>query len=99
MSGRRIIAAIFLLPAIGSGYLTWLLWQAGDSGKWLFLVFTVFFLLLAATPILPKLKSKPPPESTSTRFGPHWFMMLAALVLLGCIILGLIAAVRAILSP
>ena len=96
---RWILTAVFLLPAIGSGYLTWLLWREGDSGKWLFLVFTVFFLLLVATPILPKLKSKPPKEPTFRGFVPHWFMMLAALVLLGCIVLGLIAAVRAILSP
>ena len=93
MIGRRIIATIFLLPAIGSGYLTWLLWQAGDSGKWLFLVFTLFFLLLVATPILPKLKSKPPPESTSTRFGPHWFMMLAILVVAASVLAAIFEAI------
>jgi|CXWL01.1.fsa_nt_gi protein-S-isoprenylcysteine O-methyltransferase Ste14 len=99
MIWRRLLFAVLLIPAIISGYLTWLLWRAGDSGKWFFGVFTVFFLLLVATPILPKLRSKPPPEpSPNTRFVPHWYMMGAALVLLGCIIFGLIAAIRAILQ-
>jgi len=94
-----ILPAVFLLCALGAGYMTWVMWQAGDSGKWLFGVFTVFFLLLLATPILPKLKSKPPKEPTFRGFVPHWFMLLAMLVVVVCIILGLIGAVRAILSP
>ncbi|MSU53845.1 MAG: hypothetical protein EXS41_10735, partial [Opitutaceae bacterium] len=48
MKGRWIWLVIFLLPAGGAGYMTWLSWQAGDSGKWLFGVFTLFFLALAA---------------------------------------------------
>lgn len=98
MIWRRLLFAVLLIPAIISGYLTWLLWRAGDSGKWLFLVFTVFFLLLVATPILPKLKSKPPPPPASTRFVPHWFMLLAMLVVLVAIILAIISAIRAILQ-
>lgn len=91
---RWILTAIFLLPAIASGYLTWLLWRDGDSGKWLFLVFTVFFLLLVATPILPKLRSKPPKEPTFRGFVPHWYMMGAALILLGTIILAIIGIIQ-----
>ncbi len=90
-----ILPAVFLLCALGAGYMTWMMWQAGDSGIWFFGVFTVFFLLLLATPILPKLRSKPPPPPTSTRFVPHWFMMLAILVVVVGIILAIIGAVLA----
>lgn len=96
MIWRWLLFAALSIPAIISGYLTWLLWRAGDSGQWFFGVFTVFFLLLLATPILPKLRSKPPPEPTSTRFVPHWFMLLAMLVVVVAIILAIIGA---ILSP
>ncbi len=90
MKGRWIISVIFLLPAGGAGYMTWLSGQAGDDGKWLFGVFTLFFLLLAAAPFAPKFKrqSKPEPPPT-TRFVPHWFMLLAILV----IVLSMIAAI------
>lgn len=92
MIKRWILSVVFLLPAIASGYLTWQLWRDGDSGKWLFLVFTLFFLLLAATPILPKLKQKPPPETTSTRFVPHWFMLLAILAMIATAVLAVVNA-------
>ena len=93
MKVRLILATIFLLIAGAAGYMAWLSWQAGDDGKWLFGVFAGFFLLLAAAPVLPRLKAKPQPEaSTSTRFVPHWFMMLAVLVVLGTIILAIIGA-------
>ncbi len=92
MKGRQILAAVFLLLTAGAGYMTVLMWRAGDSGKWLFGVFTLFFLALAALPLLPK--PKPKPEAlTGTRFVSHWFMMLAILVLLGTIILGIIGAI------
>ncbi len=92
MKGRRILAAVFLLPALGAGYMTLMMWQAGDSGKWLFGVFALFFLALAVAPLLPK--PKPKPEALAgTRFVSHWFMMLAILVLVGCIILGIIGAI------
>jgi uncharacterized membrane protein YedE/YeeE len=93
MKGRRILAAIFLLPALASGYMTWLLWRAGDSGQWLFGVFTLFFLALAALPLLPK--SKPKPEATTgTRFVPHWFMMLAVLITVALIFTAIVGAFR-----
>lgn len=94
MNGRRILAALFLLPAIAAGYMTWLMWQAGDSGKWLFLVFTVFFLLLAVAPLVPEFRKKPPPEPPpNTRFVPHWFMLLAILALLGVAVAAIVGAV------
>lgn len=92
MKRRWILPGVFLLPAMVAGYLTWLCWQAGDNGKWLFGVFTVFFLMLGATPLLPKPKPKDPASIPSTRFVPHWFMMLAVLVLL-VLLLALIAGV------
>jgi hypothetical protein len=92
MKGRWILSTIALLPAIASGYMTWLMWQAGDSGKWLFGVFTLFFLALAATPLLPKPKPKPQ-TFTSTRFVPHWFMMLAVLVIAASILAAIVGAV------
>lgn len=96
MSGNRILAAVFLLPAIAGGYMTWLMWRAGDDGKWMFGVFTVFFLLLTVAPLVPEFRKKPPPEpSPNTRFVPHWFMLLAFLAVIGVIVL---AVVNAILS-
>ena len=84
----RILFVVFLLPALGSAYITWLTWQAGDSSKWLFTIFTCFFVMLAVTPLFPKSK-KQPEATTSTRFVPHWFMMLAILV----IVLSILAAI------
>jgi protein-S-isoprenylcysteine O-methyltransferase Ste14 len=74
--------------------MAWLTWRADDSGQWLFLVFTVFFALLVASPWLPKLKTKPPPEPATTRFVPHWFMMLAALVLVALALSVILSALR-----
>jgi hypothetical protein len=94
MKGRRILAAVFLLPALGSGYMTWLMWRAGDTGKWLFLVFALFFLFLTIAPILPELRPAPAPQPTpGTRFVPHWFMMLAVLVTAALILTALVGAV------
>jgi len=94
---RLILVVVFFIPAVASAYMTWLTWRAGDDGKWLFTVFFVFFLLLAASPYLPKLRSRPKPESADTRFVPHWFMLIAALILLGAIILALVGGVVALL--
>ncbi len=91
MKARHLLALLFALPAVGSAYLAWLLWRENDSGKWLFLVFAAFFGLLAATPWLPKGKPKPAP--TSTRFVPHWFMMLAILVVVGVVFAAIVSSV------
>jgi uncharacterized membrane protein YfcA len=92
MIGRRILAAVLLLLALAAGYMTCLMWRAADSGKWLFGVFTLFFLVLAVVALSPK--AKPQPETTATtRFVPHWFMMLAVLVIVLCILAGIISAV------
>lgn len=80
MKNRRLVPVMFLLPAAGAGYMTWLSWQAGDDGRWFFGVMAVFFLLLAFTPFIPPRKKTPaaePPAPPDTRFGPPWFMLLA----------------------
>jgi type VI protein secretion system component VasF len=48
--------------------------------------------MLGATPLLPKPKQKDPAATRSTRFVPHWFMMLAVLVLLLTLIVGIVGA-------
>lgn len=74
--------------------MAWITWRAGDDGKWLFAVFAAFFFLLTLAPLVPEFRKKaPPPEPTSTRFGPHWFMLLAILVLLGTAVMALIDAI------
>lgn len=94
MNGRRIVAVFFLLPALAAGYMTWLMWRAGDSSKWLFAVFTLFLLLMTIAPFLPRAKPIPKTEtSASTRFVPHWFMMLAIFA----IVLAIVAMVGSIL--
>ena len=88
-----LLCAFFLLPALAAGYMTWLTWRAGDDSRWLFGVCTLFFLLLAAAPLMPKLRSKPPVQTASTRFVPHWFMMLAALVFVVSILAAIVGAI------
>lgn len=86
MNERTIFAAILLLIGAGSGYLTLALWRAEESGKWLFLIVTAFFLTIGARLLLP-----PPQrgEEPPTRFVSHRFMTLIMVV----IILGVVAAV------
>ena len=98
MNGRRILAAVFLIPATAGGYMTWLMWRAGDDGQWMFGVFTLFFMALTVAPLLPELRKKKPEPSPNTRFVPHWFMLLAMLVVVVGIILAIIGAIRAILE-
>lgn len=93
MIARLILVVVFLIPAVASAYMTWLTWRAGDDGKWLFTVFLGFFLLVAAAPLLPKLKPKPEPPTTSTRFVSHWFMMLAALAVVVSILAAIVGAI------
>ena len=88
-----LLCAFFLLPALAAGYMTWLTWRAGDDSRWLFGVCTLFFLLLAAAPLMPKLKPKPQPQTASTRFVPHWFMMLAALAFVVSILAAIVGAI------
>jgi len=95
MKRRWLLSAFFLLPAIGAGYMTLLSWRTGEDGKWLFGVFTAFFLGLASAPHLPVLKSKPPPDQpTSTRFVPHWFMLLAMIAAALAILATIVGVLR-----
>jgi len=94
MKTRWLVPVIFLLPATGAGYMTWLSWEAGEDSKWFFGVFTVFFLLIATVPFLPALKSNSSPEpSPNTRFVPHWFMLLAILAMAAVAVLAVVTAV------
>ena len=88
-----LLCAFFLIPAVASAYMTWLTWRAGDDCRWLFGVFTLFFLLLASAPLMPKLKPKPEPPTASTHFVPHWFMLLAILVIVLSIFAAIVGAI------
>lgn len=92
---RLLCVVLFLGAGLWVGYLTRQVWQAGDDSKWLFLLITVFLLSLGTAPLMPVLKRQPKPEPpTSTRFAPHWFLLLALLVTAGIV---LAAIVRTIL--
>jgi hypothetical protein len=92
---RLLCVVLFLGAGLWVGYLTWQVWKAGDDSKWLFLLITVFLLSLGTAPLMPVLKRQPKPEPpTSTRFTPHWFLLLALLVTAGIV---LAAIVRTIL--
>lgn len=94
MKARWLVPVIFLIPAGGAGYMTWLSWEAGEDSKWIFGVFTVFFLLIALVPFLPSLKSKPASEpSPNTRFVPHWFMLLAILAMGAAAVFAVVGAI------
>jgi zinc transporter ZupT len=90
MKGRFILAAIFLCFGLAAGWMAWLMWRAGEDGKWLFSVFAAFFLFLAAAPFLPAAKKKPE-ESLNTRFVPAWQME-------GMILLALLAIVASVVA-
>ena len=88
-----ILPAVFLLCALGAGYMTWVMWQAGDSGKWFFGVFTVFFMALTVAPLLPEFRKTQSKPSPNTRFVPHWFMLLAILVMVVVAVLAVVSAI------
>ena len=95
MTVQRILVGVFLLVTGVAAYMTWLCWQAGNDSKWLFGAFTAFFLFLGAAPLLPKAKPAKKIEAiTSTRFVPHWFMMLAVLVLLLIVVAGIVGVLK-----
>jgi hypothetical protein len=83
---NRLLAAIFLLFGLAAGWMSWLMWRAGEDGKWLFGVFAAFFLILAAAPFFPAAKKKQDPGKVlNTRFVPAWQtegMMLLVLVVI-----------------
>ncbi|MDE3084564.1 MAG: hypothetical protein KGJ37_05000 [Verrucomicrobiota bacterium] len=91
MTARTILAAIFLILGLIAARLTWLMWQVGDSGKWFFGVFALFFLILAAAPFLPAPKKKSA-EVQSTRFVPAWKME-------GMILLAVVFVALALIVP
>ncbi len=93
MNGRRILAGLFFLVALSSGYVTWLTWRAEESSIWLFAVFTAFFVLLAIASLVPEFKRQPQAKpSAATRFVPHWFMMLAVLIIVVSVLAAIIGA-------
>lgn len=75
--------------------MTLVMWRAGDSGQWLFGVFTLFFLLLTVAALVPEFRKQPPPPepSPNTRFVPHWFMMLAILVVAASVLAAIFGAI------
>jgi hypothetical protein len=90
MKGRAFLALIFLFFGLAAGWMSWLMGRAGEDGKWLFGVFAVFFLILAAAPFLPAAKKKPE-ETLHTRFVPAWQME-------GMILLALLAIVASVVA-
>ncbi len=93
MRTRLIISAVLLVPAVAASYMAWISWRAGDDGKWLFGVFGLFFLLMAAAPFLPSPAKKKEEEPAGTRFVSHWFMMLAILVVVVIVMAQIVTAV------
>lgn len=88
MNERRILTAVFLLLALGAGYLSFVLWRADESGKWLFLVFAVFFLVLAVAPLGMKFGRERVP-TPPTGFVSHAFMTL----MIAVVVIGVLAAI------
>jgi hypothetical protein len=92
MKTRTFLATFFLLIGLVAGWMTWLTWRAGEDSRWLFGVFTAFFLVFAAAPFLPASeKKKEDKEVPNTRFVPAWKtegMILLAVVL---VVLSLVA--------
>jgi hypothetical protein len=92
VKGRTILAAVLLLIGLAAGWMAWLMWRAGEEGKWLFGVFAAFFLILAAAPFLPASKKKKEPEKVlNTRFVPAWQME-------GMILLALLAIIASVVA-
>lgn len=88
---RLAVAALFALPTIAAGYMTWLLWRANDEGRWLFMVLAAFFLVLSATPFLPSRSlQKKNEEAAATRFVPSWVLPFYLLLFGGLLILSIL---------
>jgi Ca2+/Na+ antiporter len=90
MNRRTLFAAVFLLIGLAAGWMAWLMWRAGEDGKWLFGVFAAFFLVLAVVPFLPSPKKKPE-KVLNTRFVPAWQMEGMILLALLAIIVSVVA--------
>jgi len=81
MRARLLVSALLLVPGLAAGYMTWISWRAGDEGKWIFAAFTAVFVIPAIAALFPRPAPKPEPQTTGTRFAPHWALMLATLCL------------------
>jgi hypothetical protein len=85
---RWAVAALFALPSIAAGYMAWLLWRANDEGRWMFMVFAAFFLVLSASPFLPSgTRQKKNEGAAATRFAPAWVLPFYLLLFGGLLIL------------
>lgn len=73
---------------MAAGYMTGLLWRANADGRWVFAVFTVFFLVLSFAPFLPKgWWQKKDKEIAATRFAGAWVLPFYLLLFGGLLIL------------
>jgi hypothetical protein len=90
---RRIILTLFF-AAIGLGAIATAVIAGTDlESRCIFLAFAAIFFVFAAAPWLGK-KSKPTADPTPpapTRFVPHWFMLLAILLLVILLVAGVIS--------
>jgi len=93
---RWLLMVLLLVPAVAAGYITVVTWQGDDDSKWVFGVFTVFFLSLALIPLVPPSKRpKSRPETLNTRFVPHWFLEGAIVVVVVVVLASLLRAIFA----
>jgi uncharacterized membrane protein YfcA len=77
MKSRWFVAALFGLPMIAAGTMAWLLWRVRDDGRWLFTVFTVFFLAIAFAPFLSaRRRQTNEKHGANTRFASAWVLPL-----------------------
>lgn len=89
----KLILLIFLLPGLASAYMAWITWRAQDDGKWIFTAFALVFLVPFVAGLFPR-KPPPEPEHSGTKFVPHWYLMLATLILLGVVVVAVVAGLR-----
>ncbi len=94
MKARWIISAFCVILAAGAGYLSWLLGQAGDDGRWLFLVFAAFFLILSIASLRP-VGRRPagPNRPASIRFVASWVLPFYLLLFGGLLILSILVGI------
>jgi hypothetical protein len=89
MSGRIFFTLFF--GVIGLGAIATAVIAGTDlESRCIFSAFAAFFFVFAAAPWLGK-KPAPPPTPGPVRFVPHWFMLLAILLLLILLVAGVIS--------
>lgn len=96
MKRRWPLATLMAGCGVVAGYAAWV---GPNGGRWMFGVFALFFLGLAAVPFFPESRLAARPAATvETRFTSHWGIWLAVILLGVSLLLGACHLLRSFFS-